>query len=180
MADPQLPEPVKLLVAVLWADAPPRDEAVGRLVAQWGTVDFTGPDRLFDMTDYYAPEMGAQLYRRLVTFANLIPPESIREAKLFCNALEGDLAAAGRRRVNLDVGYLDHNKLVLASAKNAGQKIHLGGGIYADLVGRYKAGRYQPFDWTFPDFEDGRYDPELSAIRQRYLEQRRQGHQQLG
>lgn len=176
MADPQLPEPVKLFGAVLWGDEATRVEAVARLTASWGPVDFTGPDRPFDMTDYYAPEMGPLLYRRLVAFANLVPPESIREAKLFCNAVEAALGQAGRRRVNLDVGYLDHNKLVLASAKNAGQKIHLGGGIYADLIGRFKAGRYQPFDWTFPDFKDGRYDPELSAIRQRYLDQRRQGH----
>ncbi|OAI47892.1 hypothetical protein AYO44_08650 [Planctomycetaceae bacterium SCGC AG-212-F19] len=173
MADPQLPDPVKLLVAVLWADALARDEAVVRLTAIWGQIDCTGPDRPFDMTDYYAPEMGPVLHRRLVAFAELVAPESIREAKLRCNSIETELAEKGQRRVNLDVGYLDHNKLVLASAKNAGQKIHLGGGIYADLIGRFKAGRYQPFDWTFPDFKDARYDPELATIRQTYLEQLR-------
>jgi hypothetical protein len=174
MADPQLPDPVKLLVAILWADTEAREEATGRLIACWGSIDYMGPDRPFDATTYYVPEMGEKLQRRLVSFSELIAPESIREAKLRCNAIEVGLARDGRRRVNLDIGYLDHNKLVLASAKNAGQKIHLGGGIYADLIARYKAGRYQPFEWTFPDFKDGRDDKELAAIRSRYREQLRQ------
>jgi Domain of unknown function (DUF4416) len=173
MADPQLPDSVKLLVAILWGDAAPREEAVARMTACWGEIDFTGPDRPFDATTYYIPEMGPTLHRRLISFDVLVAPESIREAKLRCNAIETELAREGRRPVNLDIGYLDHNKLVLASAKNAGQKIHLGGGIYADLIARYKAGRYQPFEWTFPDFKDGRYDEELAAIRAKYREQLR-------
>jgi hypothetical protein len=173
MAEPQLPDPVKLLVAIIWADAEARESAISLMTASWGEIDFIGPDRPFDATTYYVPEMGPTLHRRLVSFASLLAPESIREAKLRCNKIETEMAREGRRSVNLDVGYLDHNKLVLASAKNAGQKIHLGVGIYADLVARYKAGRYQPFEWTFPDFKDGRYDDELAAIRERYRQQLR-------
>lgn len=180
MAAPQLPDPVKLLVAVLWADAAALRTAVERLETQWGPVDHTGPDRPFDLTNYYVPEMGPQLQRRLLAFERLVAPESIREAKLICNGIEDALAHDSQRSVNLDIGYLDHNKLVLASAKNAGQKIHLGDGIYADLVARYKAGRYQPFEWTFPDFKDGRYDGELQAIRARYREQLRQSLRRFG
>ena len=77
------------------------------------------------------------------------------------------------RTVNCDAGYLDHNKVVLASAKEAGQKVYLDKGIYADLAGRYKNGAYRPFEWSFPDFKDGRYDKELLAIRALYLKQLR-------
>jgi hypothetical protein len=173
MATPRLPEPVKLFVAVLWADAEALAAALERLRAEHGEIDFTGPDRPFDRTDYYLDEMGAGLVRRLVSFRRLVPPESLVEAKWADNRIEEELAGPGGRRVNLDVGYLDHNKLVLASGKPAGQKIHLGRGIYADLVGRYAGGRYRPFEWTFPDFRDGRYDEELAAVRRAYLEQRR-------
>jgi hypothetical protein len=180
MAAPQPVDPVKLLVAVLWADATSREAALEQLCRHWGEIDFTGPDRPFDATDYYAPEMGATLQRRLIAFAELVPPEDVRQAKLVCNEIEDRLACGGRRRVNLDVGYLDHNKLVLASVKYAGQKIHLGDGIYADLVARYGHGRYQPFEWTFPDFRDGRYDGELAEIRRMYLSQLKTRKRPLG
>jgi hypothetical protein len=173
MAVRQLPDPVKLFVAVLWVDGATLDAAVNRLQECWGPCDFTGLDRPFDLTDYYCAEMGSDLKRRLIAFQDLVPPESLVVAKLTCNGIEDALAGPEGRRINLDVGYLDHNKVVLASAKAAGQKIYLGSGIYADLVGRYTRGRYRPFDWTFPDFRDGRYDAELAALRRQYLEQRR-------
>jgi hypothetical protein len=91
--------------------------------------------------------------------------------KLACNAIEVAMSVSGKRTVNCDAGYLDHNKVLLASAKEAGQKIYLDKGIYADLVGRYKNGFYRPFEWSFPDFKDGRYDTELLEIRTKYLAQ---------
>lgn len=173
MALPEPPEGVKLLVGVLWAAAGARDAALRRVQEAWGPIDFAGADHRFDVTSYYEPEMGAQLWRRLVAFERLVNPDVLAAAKLFSNEVEAALASQGQRAVNLDVGYLDHGKLVLASAKAAAQKIYVGDGIYADLIGRYKEGRYQPFEWTFPDFRDGRYDADLAAIRAAYLEQRR-------
>lgn len=175
MAPVQPVMPVKLLVAVLWADAQALATAIDRMTEHWGPIDVHGADAPFDRTAYYEPEMGMNLQRRLLAFERLVPPESLVDAKLRCNAWEdSDLAEPGGRKVNLDVGYLDHNKVVLASVKFAGQKIHLGQGIYADLVARYEAGKYQPFPWTFPDFKTGRYDADLVAIRALYLGQLKQ------
>ena len=174
MAAPTPVEPVKLFVAILWTDAESLTAACAQMSPRWGAIDFTGPDHPFDVTDYYVGEMGTHLQRRLVAFEPLMQPEVLPAAKLFCNQVEVDLSGPAGRRVNLDIGYLDHNKVVLASAKGAGQKIYLAQGIYADLVGRYAEGRYQPFAWTFPDFKAGRYDAELATIRRRYMEQLRQ------
>lgn len=178
MAAPQLPDPVKLFIAILWGDHDALAQTLHHLRDLWGELDFTGRDQLFDCTHYYDEEMGAPLWRRLIAFELLVPPENLPRAKLTCNALEDGLAHERRRKVNLDVGYLDHNKIVLASCKNAGQKIYLGEGIYADLVGRWQQGRYQPFAWTFPDFREGRYDAELNVIRQTYLSQLRARRQE--
>lgn len=175
MAEPQPVDPVKLLVGVLWSSPDVLPPTMAEVIAKWGQIDFEGPDRPFDMTHYYDAEMGAGLQRRLISFETLIPPEHLRQAKLDCNEIERRLAGAAGRRVNLDIGYLDRSKVVLASVKYAGQKIHLGDGVYADLIARYHAGRYQPFEWTFPDFRDGRYDQELSTIRRTYLLQLRSG-----
>ena len=173
MAQTQSPEPLKYFVAILFHLPDALDVAKRELTAIWGELDFEGDDHEFDVTAYYEPEMGTPLYRRLVSFKQMLPPTELVNMKLRCNDIEDMLAHDGKRTVNLDAGYLDHNKVVLASAKERGQKIYLDKGIYADFVGRYKAGRYQPFEWTFPDFRDGRYDQELFAIRRIYLEQMR-------
>ena len=173
MAEPRPATPVKLLVAILWAERGALDESLRLLTGLYGPPDFIGPDRAFDVTRYYEREMGSGLSRRLVSFQRPVSPEVLVQAKHDCNGIEERLAGAAGRRVNLDVGYLDHNKVVLGSNKGAGQKIYLDRGVYADLVGHYREGRYQPFEWTFPDFRDGRYDPDLAAIRKTYLEQLR-------
>jgi len=174
MATLSTPEPVKYFVALLWSDAGMLAAAEARMVTQWGAIDFTGPDRPFDRTNYYEPEMGTGLLRRLLSFEELRSPEELATAKRTCIDMESALAVDSRRRVNLDIGYLDHNKLVLASVKSAGQKIYLRDGIYADLTARFAHGKYEPFAWTFPDFKDGRYDGELHAMREIYLRQMKQ------
>ncbi|HUI93656.1 MAG TPA: DUF4416 family protein [Chitinivibrionales bacterium] len=171
MASTQKPPFVKYFIAVLLKDPAVLEKVRPLFVEEWGAIDFEGADHAFDVTDYYEPEMGAPLYRRLLAFEKLAEPGLLADMKLECNKIENQLAVGGKRTVNCDAGYLDHNKVVLASAKEAGQKIYLDKGIYADLAGRYKAGKYQPFEWSFPDFKDGRYDRDLIEIRNKYLDQ---------
>ncbi len=173
MAKPQLVDPVKLLVGILWSHGDTLQNATDLLTRRWGEIDFTGPDHPFDCTDYYEREMGIGLSRRIVSFLRLVSPDVLVSAKHACKEIEDSLAGGGGRLVNLDIGYLDHNKVVLASFKSAGQKIYLQDGVWADLVARYRAARYLPFEWTFPDFRDGRYDQELLQIRRIYLGQRK-------
>jgi hypothetical protein len=168
-----LVEPVKYFVAILWADEDALPDAYEQLSARGGAIDFSGVDRPFDLSDYYESEMGAHLFRRLVAFESLRSPGELADAKRACIEIESLLASPSGRRVNLDIGYLDHNKIVLASVKAAGQKIYLANGIYADLIARYADGRYQSFAWTFPDFKDGRYDEELAMLRDKYRSQMR-------
>jgi hypothetical protein len=174
MASPQLPLLVKLFIAVLFKEPAALGRARRLFIAQWGPIDFEGSDRPFDTTDYYEREMGKPLYRRIVSFERLAQPAEMVGMKLSCNAIEDGLKDGNSRTVNCDCGYLDHNKVVLASAKEAGQKIYIDKGIYADLSGRYKDGKYRPFEWSFPDFKDGRYDADLARMRSVYLEQLKQ------
>lgn len=174
MAEIKPPYPVKFFVAVLYADESCLNRAKQCIVDVWGDIDFEGDAHLFDVTDYYVPEMGFPIYRKLLSFKKLYEPSLLVEMKLQCNIIEQQLAVESKRTVNLDAGYLDHNKVLLASAKEAGQKVYLDKGIYADLAGRYKSGKYQPFEWSFPDFRDGRYDQELIAMRSKCMVQVRE------
>jgi len=173
MAKPCEAEPVKLFVAAIFAKD--REDslqtAVNSMESAWGKIDYTGTDHPFDLTGYYEPEMGENLRRRLVSFQELFPPDRLGDAKHIANDIEDKIAGENGRFVNLDVGYLDLNKIVLASFKGAGQKIYLGGGAWADMIARYRDGRYRPFEWTFPDFSNGRYDAELKAIREIFRKQ---------
>lgn len=174
MAETKPPIPVKYFIAVLYSNSQLLEKALKMIQSIWGDLDYQSTDYLFDVTDYYVPEMGAGINRRLITIEKLYCPTLLVEMKLKCNAIEIDIACENKRHVNLDAGYLDHNKIVLASAKDAGQKVYLDKGIYADLAGRYRAGKYQPFEWSFPDFKDGRYDSDLFLIRSLYMKQLRQ------
>lgn len=171
MAKPLPPFPVKFFIAALYSDPVVFAKTKELLASLWGKIDYCGNDRPFDVTGYYDEEMGFPQIRQILTFEKLYDPTLLVSMKLRCNELEKELVCGGKRVVNLDAGYLDHNKVVLASAKEAGQKVYLDKGIYADLAGRYKNGKYQPFEWSFPDFRDGRYDQELCEIRAIYLRQ---------
>jgi hypothetical protein len=90
---------------------------------------------------------------------------------LVANGIEQEFASRGNRTVNLDPGYLDYYKVVLASAKFGGQKIYMRDGIYADMTLIHFKGKWESFAWGFPDFKSGIYDEVLSTIRNLYKAQ---------
>lgn len=174
MAPPQLPDPVKVFVAVLRSPATDLEAARRGMVQAWGPIDYTGAEIPFTVTDYYEREMGGGLLRCMVSFETLVRPETLEALKLTANGIESTLSVdGGRRTVNLDVGYFDIHKVVLASGKYDAQKVHLGSGIYADIVCRYSEGEFHPYDWTFPDFRERLYDLDFLEIRRLYKRQLR-------
>ena len=174
---PQEPTPVKLVCAVLYSDAGKLAAARDRLEKEFGLIDHTSPVFPFDITDYYVPEMGAPIYRLFYSFQELINPKELASIKVACNDIEAQLAIDGQRKVNLDPGYLDYDKFVLASAKYAGHKIYLDYGIYADTTLKYSKGKYKPSVWCFPDFKSGLYETLFLHIRAMYKKQLREGEQ---
>ena len=136
-------------------------------------MDYEGEDRSFDVTDYYSPEMGTGLLRRIVGFQDLTCPSQLATAKKKCNQIEQTLSQHGKRRINLDVGTLDLGKIVLASYKEGANKIYLQDGVYADCIAVYRNGRFEYPQWTFPDISDARYEEDFRAIRSAYRQQLR-------
>ncbi len=172
MAEVGEPQPVKLLVGLLYREEMDLARARGRLEEEFGPIDFAAEPRPFELTNYYEREMGPDLLRAFLSFLPLVHPGDLASIKVKTNRIEEELAVAGKRRVNLDPGYMDYYKIVLASGKPSGQKIYLGQGIYADPALYYDRG-WKPYDWGFPDFRGGLYNQEFTVIRGLYKKQRR-------
>jgi hypothetical protein len=177
---PEEPGLVKLVVGVLYSDEAMMEKGLSLLSQKYGPVDYRSPVFPFDETDYYVPEMGSPIFRMFVSHERLIRPGDIARIKIETNAAEDILAdrppegqRGSRRKVNLDPGYMDYDKFVLASAKYNGQKIYLDFGIWADLTLHYEKGKFDPYPWSFPDFKSGTYDGVFMKIRQLYKAQRK-------
>ena len=177
MGTPTLPQPVKLLVALLSADPTLHALAVTQLEQSYGPTDMESEVFPWNTTDYYREEMGENLLRKFVTFERLISPEELVRIKLETNSLELSLSSASSpespRRVNLDPGYLDATKLVLASTKNQAHRVYLSQGIYAEVTLLYHHGAFHPFVYTYADYRWPETHTFLRKVRARYLEQLR-------
>jgi hypothetical protein len=171
MASPLFPKPVKLILATLDGDEAVAAQARTLLCTAFGEIDFASARFPFVVTDYYTREMGEPLYRRFYAFTELIAPETLPAIKLRTHALENEMAVAEKRLVNLDPGYLDTDKFVLASAKYHGNKIYLGQGIWADMTLHYEKGKFTALPWSFPDFRSGLYEQTFLRMREIYKKQ---------
>ncbi len=167
------PQPVKLVASLLTGELVLLDAVQEDLVDAWGPIDFASALLPFDHTDYYAPEFGPALQRQVVTFERLIPPGDLPRIKRQTNELEGELAVSGRRRVNIDPGYVSLGKLVLASTKDHAHRLYLGQGVYGEVTLTYQRGRFRPWPWTYPDYASDRYCDLFEVIRRRYKAQLR-------
>ncbi len=167
--------PVKFLAAVLAGRGFDPDRLLFPMLEErFGRIDHRGNAHPFDGTDYYEDEMGPGLERLIISFEPLRDATDIVQAKLDTAAIEEDLAAEGGRRVNIDPGYMDYYKIVLASFKEGPQKIYLGRGVYADPILLYFEGEFGPLPWTFPDFKSGVYRGDFREIRALYKKARRE------
>jgi hypothetical protein len=166
--NPTEPEPVKLFHSILYSDENLLIKAKEILVEQYGTIDYSSPVYPFQITGYYEEEMGAPIYRMFISHKPLINPQKIAQIKISTNQIEQELIQNGNRKVNIDSGYMDACKVVLASAKYNGHKIYLDLGIYADLTLYYEKGNFYPYVWSFPDFRSGEYNKTFLMIREKY------------
>lgn len=166
-------KPVKYFVGALFTDKEILNKSINDLENSFSNVDLESDDFPFDITRYYNKEMGEPIFRRFLSFAKLRSPGEIAEAKLTSNATEDKYRINGNRKVNLDVGYIDCDKVVLASAKYGIHKIYINKGIYADMALHYGKGKFTPYPWAFMDFKSDCYYQFFLEVRELYKNQLR-------
>ena len=168
MSSPREAEDVKLISSLF----SPRKDLIEKMIQELegllGPTDWVSPECLFDRTRYYEREMGWPLYRRFVSFRELVSPGNIVDVKLATNGLENRYRQDQKRTVNIDPGYVSMERLVLLTGKNYAHRIYLSKGIYADLTLVFKKGRFIPLQWTYPDYADPVIVGYFDEIRERY------------
>jgi len=168
-------KPVKLIVGILAADHQSLHAAVEAIDAKLGKTDFTSDVWPFDKTDYYKDQTGPRILRQFVSIEKLIDPGKLVKIKHKTNKLEQKLAAKAAlpvpRPVNLDPGYIEPSKLVLASTKNYSHRIYIGKKIYAEVTLIFDKGNWRPLEHTYPDYRQQCYFDFFAKVRNKLLEQ---------
>ncbi len=161
---------VQYFIGVLYSPSLEEKEIESIVTDAFGAVELASESYPFQATGYYSREMGENLKRIFYVIKKLESPALLSRFKENSVQLEeAFLRVGGKRMANLDPGYMDAVKVMLASTKRGGHKIAMTPEIYADMVLDYFQGNWRAFDWTFPDFKSGIYFPFLRQVRQNYL-----------
>ena len=162
---------VKCIFGMIYSDSRDIRTCIDHLERVFGPLDMMSEDYSFNITDYYENEMGPDLKRKFISFNNLIEAQKLSEIKGISNIIERHYIRQHGRSINLDPGYLDMDKFVLASAKYGRQKVYLDKGIYADPTLYFFKKEFHAYSWSFPDFSSGIYNDFFLKVRVQYKRQ---------
>ena len=169
------PRPVKFFTAVLATGAQCWEALENELGSVFGGVDLTSPALAWSASSYYEKEMGDGLLRRFFSFELLRSPTDLVECKHRAVSFENTYrdTVSHYRRVNIDPGYVEAGKVVLASTKNANHRIYLDSGIYAEATLAYVGGTFRAYEYTYTDYRWAETLEFFRNVRKRYLVQLR-------
>lgn len=171
MSKISLPRKVKLIIGYIYRNEDLLEMAERLCRRKFGPADYESGVFDFGWTDYYQREFGGGLKRRFVSHERLVPPDDIYKVKLITNRFERMLSAGGKRRVNIDPGYISEGNLVLLTTKDYGHRVYLKNGIYAESTLHFRSGSYRPWEWTYPDYRTAGHIGLFNTIRALYRSQ---------
>ena len=161
---------------VIYSDKEIFDTAMARIVEKFGDYDMVSEEFSFsrEFSNYYDGELGGEGLRRIYSFDRLVDASEQAEIKEWTNALELELAVNGDRRINLDPGFINHGRLMLATTKKAGFRIPLKRGIYTELTLYWARGEWHKLPWTYRDYQSEKVQKFITRARAKYLAQRKE------
>lgn len=163
---------VKLIMGFIFKEEDILNKAKLYLENRFGKIDFESKALPFRYTAYYEKEFGSDLKRKFVTFQKLIFPENLATIKIATNMIEDRLSTSkGCRLINIDPGYIDLAKLILASTKDYKHRIYLKQGIFAEVTLFYQKGSFRSWQWSYPDYRTSEYVAIFNHIRGIYAQQ---------
>lgn len=175
MSYPRRPEPVLYFLAVTEREKglflkeikDLFEDELGMIALQSDFFNFS------EFTDYYEEEMGSPLWKAFYVFERLREPEFLLDLKYISYEIERKWATSeGKRRVNLDPGYLTLSKVVLATFKDYSHRLYLGRSVYGEVTLFFREGSFQSFPWTYPDYKKEEVIAFFNRARAFYKEKR--------
>lgn len=109
----------------------------------------------FPMKKYYSNEMGDEdlLSRIFYLSENCCEREDLIKKKLALQNTEDNYCLDGKRTINIDVGYVSLENMVLATGKSFSHRILLADNVYAELTYIAENGKFNSLSWTYPDYK---------------------------
>jgi hypothetical protein len=169
IAPPALVQPI---VGLLAAAPVLLDEARAVLESAVAPIALASEPVEWTESDYYRAEMGAQIWRQYVALDTRMSPDQLADLKRHTNALEDRWRGPRGRSVNLDPGYLDLLRVVLASTKDAAHRVAIAPGIYAEATLHFAHGRFAPWPHTYADFAGATALDFFTRVRGRFRTER--------
>ena len=144
----------KLIVGVIYHDEEIYKRAIEILEDEFGPIDGESERFSFsrEFSEYYDEEIGGEGMRVILSFRDLVDPARQAEIKKRTNEIEAEFSVDGNRRINLDPGFINHGRLMLATTKKAGFRIPLSDGIYTELTLFWARGGWQKLPWSYRDY----------------------------
>ena len=162
----------KLIIGIIYHDTEIFEKTKKILVEKFGEIEDVSEEYSFsdDFSTYYDEELGGKGTRVILSFRDTIDPEYQAEIKEFTNELEQSF----QRRINLDPGFINSGRLLLATTKEIGFRIPLKRGIYTELTLYWARGKWQKLPWTYRDYQSERVQRFITEVRKNYLKQRKE------
>ncbi len=169
-------EKEKLIIGIIYHEPQVLESALRILTEEFGEIEAMSEEFSFseEFSTYYDDELGGEGLRRIYSFKQLIDPTRQAEIKTRTNAIEAKFSIDGKRRINLDPGFINHGRLLLATTKETGFRIPLSDGIYTELTLFWARGGWQKLPWTYRDYQSERVQRFITEVRRTYLAQRRE------
>jgi hypothetical protein len=104
------------------------------------------------MKTYYEKEMGSPLKRFFYVVPKLKKRSILPKIKVWAYENEIKLSKKNQRTVNIDVGLLSLESLLLATFKLYSHRVYLGGQVWGDLTYTFEKNQFHPLPWTYPDY----------------------------
>lgn len=168
-------EKEKLIIGVIYHEKEILDRAMEILTREFGEIEDVSEVFSFskEFSSYYDDEIGGEGLRRIYSFKALVDPERQADIKTRTNEIETKFSVGGKRQINLDPGFINHGRLLLATTKETGFRIPLKDGIYTELTLFWARGGWQKLPWTYRDYQSELVQKFITRVRASYLAERR-------